>query len=150
MFYPKRPLRMLWNMICSQKHQIHKFFHIKGVVCEFWMFSQCWVVSLEKQDKDFQTEKKKKINTSSIQKNKKKKRKICHFNLLFLIHWSALRQKNQQRNCITAILWKVHGQLISFLFFPQPLISNDFLILTGKLIWPKEWMSSFKYQNTGR
>lgn len=44
----------------------------------------------------------------------------------------------------------VHGQLISFLFFPQPLIPNDFLILTGKLIWPKEWLSHFKHQDIGR
>lgn len=36
------------------------------------MFSQCWVVSLEKQDKDFQTEKKKKDQYIFHSKKQKK------------------------------------------------------------------------------
>lgn len=51
MFYPKQPRRMLWYVIGSQKHKVHKFFHIEGVVSKLWMFPQCRVVSLEKQSR---------------------------------------------------------------------------------------------------
>lgn len=45
----KWPLWMSQNVLCSLKDKVHELFYIKRVIGKLWMFSQRWMVPLQRQ-----------------------------------------------------------------------------------------------------